>query len=220
VIGQKLHNMAEQTLYDSDGNEKIVPDDKEITSLKESQTKVDELTKAKEQLEKDKKELEAGANPNWKEVRENKKRLEATIEDLKKQGKSIDDEGKIIDAPQPVSQDDMTKTAQAVTNKTLVDNKLNEALSQLPEDKRKQVKDVFDKLIVGTELNLGNFSNYFEQASRANGVNRPVDPIRNAVNSQGGLPVISKGDGELTQAQRSVASQLGITEKDLEKHNK
>jgi hypothetical protein len=63
-----------------------------------------------------------------------------------------------------------TVDAEAVARKVAMEMKREEYLGSLPEDKRNTVKEVFNSITTGKELNVQNFNDYMSMACRAVGV--------------------------------------------------
>ena len=165
-------------LYNTDEEGKLI----EVEAVpqadfeKEVQAKVAEK---EETWKKEKEDLEAGVNPNWKEIRRKEKEKDAEINrlrELEKKGKTLDDKGEVVDYKQTVTPQDVQKTAEEValsaTQKFYLNQQIKQHLKNLPQDKQEAVKKVFDKLSAGEQLDEDKVDDYMEMARNSVGVQR------------------------------------------------
>ena len=148
-----------ETIILEDGTEREVPTKEEMESLQASADKVKEFS---DQIE----ELEAGTNPNWPEIRQKLKKLDA----LEASGKEIGDEGEIKEKNIPFSQEDAQKISEQTTHKMIMKEKVNTYLASIPEEKRQTVEETYNKLTVGQEVNSQNMDDFMTMAKGAVGI--------------------------------------------------
>ena len=161
------------------GTEKEVMTDDEVQELKtkaegsetisqQCETLKTELDiKEGDNLEDKIKELKESSNPNWKEARGKIKTLETVVENLKKDGKQIADDGTITEVAPTLTNEEITKTATDATNQTLYNNERTRLLSRYTDEKQKEVVEHYlDKLMNGETQSTANLNKFITEADR------------------------------------------------------
>lgn len=162
-----------QKLFDKDGNEVETLTPEEVKALQEAAAAV-------EQLKKDIKELEEGANPNWREMRKKEKDLEAAVADWKAKAEAAGHKSE----PTGVSKEDAERIADERAENALLRDHRNTVLSRFG-DKREVVEKAFEKLAAGEKLDRAKIEEIATQAARATGVERQVSDTSRSVASRG-----------------------------------
>lgn len=204
-------------LTDSEGNKVEVPDEGELKSLNEKAQQAEELaTKIKE--------LEEGANPDWRKVRQEQKELEKKLKDAEsardvlkteaaKQGVKFEEDRKF-------SADDINKMAEEKANQVFLSRFRALQVSQFGE-RAKEVDALVGKLSAGEELTEAKLTENIQIAARALGLesNKP-NANMHISGSSGYIPSPKElGDqkqkfNETPEGQR-LAGALGIDERSL-----
>lgn len=182
--------MGERILYTEEGDEVKVPAEETIAELQKQQEFVDSLKKDLEigdgdNLEEKIKELKEGVNPHWGETRKQIKMLEKTIEVLKSQGKTIDENGNIVDSK---GQDieELKKAAREEARKELILDRIEDSLDVYDEEEKKVINHYFKKLTAGEELTVKNVEEFIDKAIKASGLGvKQVDEAKRSINRIG-----------------------------------
>lgn len=201
-------------LFDEDGNEIEVPDEKELEGLKLAAKKNKERKKALKELEEKIKDYEADdGKRNFRALR---KKADALEKALKKLGKTVDDKGEIVDIKGKIDPDKLLEEAKKAARSELIQNKIDTALSKIQdEDQRKVVKHYFEKLSAGEELDLEKVDKYLGQAAKlATPEGDTNNSLKDILNLDGGTSR-SGGGGEVnfaeTEEGKALAEDLGLT---------
>jgi len=201
-------------LFDEDGNEVEVPDEKELEGLKLAAKKNKERKKALKELEAKIKDYEADdGKRNFRALR---KKADALEKALKKLGKTVNDKGEIVDAKEKIDPDKLLEEAKKAARSELIQNKIDTALSKIQdEDQRKVVKHYFEKLSAGEELDLEKVDKYLGQAAKlATPEGDTSNSLKDILNSDGGTSRSGAG-GEVnfaeTEEGKALADDLGLT---------
>lgn len=192
-----------KTLYDENNNAVEVPTDEELQTQIEEKTKeaveksgADFENQMREKYEIPEgttvddyvKELQDSGDPNWKEARRIMKNQETVIEQLKKEGKTLDDQGNIIDKPESFSKEDVANQSREVVQDEMYKAEKTKLLSNLSEDEKKVVEVTLDKLISGEEKSMDNLYKYAEQALNLEYPDKGSNPLNQAINTSGQPP--------------------------------
>lgn len=162
-----------QKLFDAEGKEVEVPTAEELASLTAAATKVSAL-------EASIKDLEEGANPNWKEIRAAKKSLEAERDDWKAKAEAA---GHKVE-PGGISKTEMERIADERASAALLNEHKNNILSRFG-DKREVVESRFNKLSAGEVLTREKIEEIVTESARAVGVVRDISHESRSVSSRG-----------------------------------
>jgi hypothetical protein len=162
----------------ADGSEREVPTVEEIKSLQENAQKVEQERTAREAAEKKVKELEENADPNWKEARRGLELKEKLMEQLKAQGKTIDEHGTITDlSPKGPSVEDMTKLAARAARDEVLNAHKESLLNRYSKEEREAVEFYFKKFSTGEDLSLEKIDKFIADAdSLVRPKQAPSDP--------------------------------------------
>ena len=171
-----------------DGSEKEVPSDEELAEMisaseraKELETKLAETTNLM-------KELEEGVNPNFRAMREKQKVL---IEQLKKDGKDVDENGNIVNHNNNFNTEEIMKKAEEIgkksANQAILEERKNSFFNKYDEETKKVVQHYFSKVSSGEELTLDNMEKFVKQAEQLSNVPEEHSSIINTP-SFGGSP--------------------------------
>ena len=168
-----------ETIILEDGTEREVPTSEELDAFKASG---EEALKLKIDLEANNKtieDLKANQDPNYKKLREALVYKDTIINNLKEEGKTLDENGKIVDAEQKVDANDIIKQATESSKKAVIDSliaeKKNKLLEKYDDDQKGMINHYFDKLTAGEEVSLDKVENIFNQAA---GVALPPEDIK------------------------------------------
>jgi len=194
-----------KVLFDEDGSEVEVLDDKELKELQDQAKlagKLPEFTKKYnslreilgvkkgESLTEAIKLAKESTNPNFKKMRNTISRLRTFIKSTDK-NVEIDEEGNIIEGQKNLTKEEIVKTTKKTTMKTLAEVEVKKKLAQYPEDKRAVVEANFKKLMSGEDESIENIEKFMGQAAKLSEV-----PEQNTTKRIEGLaPELSpKGD--------------------------
>lgn len=216
--------MPRENIYDGDGNEITdIPTEEELKAQIDSsknefeqgirkEYEIPEDTSVKEFV----KGLEEATDPNYKEVRQKFKRYEQIIEDLKSQGKEVDDTGKIIDKPDVLSKEDIEKTSQETTQRYIYDTEKAKLLSSFSEDEKKVVNSYLTKLMTGEDQTVDKLLGVFKEAVQLAIPERTIDPLKRSVGIRGESPLRADGGNTtLSSEQKDFAKKFGITDEEI-----
>lgn len=194
-----------RTLFNEDGSSVEVPDAEEIQKL------VDEKSALATKLE----ELGGEAGPDWKNLRREKKEIEDKLKKFeskaKEKGFSLEDEEK-----ETLETEKIKKITQEEIRKRDLDDRMDEVLAEVPEDKRENVKHFFNKLSAGEEMTEEKFDTFVASSLQAVGIGREVEApvVRRVTASVGGsgVPKFStkpKKFGDTEQG-KAFAARIGL----------
>ena len=199
-----------KTLYNEEGDAFEVPDDEEIASLREQ-------VEAKAALEAELTELKEQSNPNWQEARKKIKALETINANLQKEGKSVNDEGVIVESNAQMTREQIIKEAEQAAVNALLDQRKAQLFSQYDENQRPIVESYFNKLSTGEQLNLNNIENFAKQAEILSFPNQKQSQGRTYNNSFGAsVPPAPKK--EMDESIKEIGKAMGLTEDDMKKY--
>ncbi len=200
-------------LYDKDGNAVEVPDDDEVKSLREQ-------AEAKTKLEKELEEAKAAADPDWAKTRsiiKGQEREIARLRKLEEQGKTVNDKGEVVDFKPSFSAQEIEERANVAGRRAavgqMVDERKEEYLGGLDDEKRKVVLHLFDKFSAGEEMTPRKVDEYMGMAMRAMDI-RHDSPASRAAAASGrsmkpdGRPEESFAD---TERGKTLAGNIGLT---------
>ena len=123
-----------ETIILEDGTEKEIPTQEELTALQDKAKSAEELQTEIEKLKSDPQEK------NWAAIRNKNQRLEAA---LKEQGKNIDEEGNITDAPKAIDREEILQEAASRSRQVLLDDYRTRQLSKFSTDDRAVIDTYF-----------------------------------------------------------------------------
>lgn len=207
------------TLYNEAGDEVETLSTEEIEALKQPQALVTELlqelgAEKPEDLKTVIKDLKQAENPNWREARQKINNLEKVISVLKTQGKTINDEGQIVEDNKGISKEDVIKEAQQTARQELINEKIDDTLGAYSEEDQKVIRHYYNKLSTGEEITLRNVDKLIAEAVRAAGINNteknPVKDSLNRVGSSGSTPSSGNKNFADTEAGKNMMSMFGI----------
>jgi coenzyme F420-reducing hydrogenase alpha subunit len=139
-----------------------VPTEEELKALQTSaeqatelQKQVDELSKLKETYEKD------PVQKNWNAIRAKTERMEAA---LKAQGKTVDDEGNVIEQPKSITAEEIEEKARKAARSEMVGQQKRNLLAKYDDEQRKLVEHYLNKLTAGEEINIDNLEKFVQEA--------------------------------------------------------
>lgn len=191
-----------------DGSELEVYEEADVTAVKtQAETEKAALQKTTSDLQAKISELEADdGNRNWAKIRQAKEKLASA---LKAQGKQVDDDGNVSEAPKVLTGEEIElKASQAARREILGDYK-KKALAKLDDETRKVVDHYYNKLTSGEEVTLDNVDKFISEATRLavpeNNNNRGVGSFA------GKPPVLKPADGtgfSSTDAGKKIAEEI------------
>lgn len=195
-----------------DPEEKVIELEKELEllrPLKDSSAQKEAEYKAKEETwQKEKAELESQANPNWQKARKSIESMRAALES---KGVKVDEEGNVIINPNNLDVEKIRQEAlqagRSEATKTLLENRLEEILSEYDKDSAEVIRHYYGKLTVGETLNLQNIGQFVRQAVNAASSN-PDNKIIKAAQFGGGMGPRSR-EVEEGKLDDSTATELG-----------
>jgi ferritin-like metal-binding protein YciE len=161
-----------------DGSEKEVPSDEELAEMKAASERAKELETKLEETSNLMKELEEGVNPNFRAMREKQKIL---IEQLKKEGKEVDENGNIVDPNTNFNAEEIMKKAEETGKRsalqTLLEERKNSFFKKYDAETKQVVEQYFNKLSTGEELTLDNVEKFIKQAEQLSNVSEENSSI-------------------------------------------
>ena len=192
-------------VVDEEGNEIEVPTEEELVAIKvEGEKKVAE---AQALFEKEKKELEAQVNPNWKAMRDANEKLKEAV---KASGKEIDEQGNIIEKPVGFNKEEIIKTSEEAARKVYLDGQIATQLNKYDNETAKIIKHYFTKLSAGEEITMENVNSFIQQAEATAGLN----VVERKDFGRGGVPNFNK---EIPSSSKEMGRFLGNNEEDFKK---
>lgn len=209
------------TLYDESGDEVETLSPEEVEALKQPQTLVNELlqefgAEKPEDLKTKIKELKESENPNWREARQKISSLEKVISVLKSQGKTINDEGQIVEDNIKFNKEEILAEAKAGARQELINEKIEDTLDAYGEDDKKVIMHYFSKLTAGESLTLKGVDKFISESVRAAGLSDSghKDAVKNSMNRIGGSGSIPASGGKNyadSEAGKNLMSLMGIS---------
>lgn len=208
------------TLYNEAGDEVETLSTEEIEALKQPQALVTELLQElgadkPEDLKEKIKELKESEHPNFPQIRQQVKTLNKIIEQLKKEGKTFNTEGQIIEDNKGISKDELVAEAQKTARQELINEKIEDTLEAYQEDERKVIMHYFNKISAGENLTLRSVDKFISDAVRAAGVGNSSnkDSVKQSINRIGSS-ASNPGGGEKnfadSEAGKSLLGMMGI----------
>lgn len=152
----------------------------ETTIKTELQQKIDALQKEKDTLMAD------DGNRNWAKIRATNQKLSDAV---KAQGKQVDDDGNISEAPKPITSEEIEAKARSAARSEILGDYKKKALASYDEETRKVVDHYYNKLTAGEDVSLDNVDKFLSEASR---LAKPSDTSKPSAQF-GGKPPIFKG---------------------------
>lgn len=192
-----------------DGNEFEVPTQEEHAAVIK---KAEDAEKALKDRDLKIKELEEEVNPNFREIRKALKEKDEKIKALEAKGKTINEEGEVVDIKREVNADDLIKRAEQAGEKAslrvLLERKKSEFLSKFDDKERELAKSKLEKLTSGEDVNLDNIDSFFDDTIK---LVRPSLSVRDRVFGGRGLPpVMPKQSTEEKQRVDDVSKSFGL----------
>jgi len=171
----------ERILFDEDGNEVKVPDEKTINDFKAGHDKNIERRETEKELKNELKEFKS--DDKSKNFRIMRKQNESLKVKLAEKGEVISDDGKIEKKAENLTEERIAEIAGNATKKMLLENRVSSELSRIEDkDQRAVVKKYFEKLSAGEELSNEVIESNFEKAMTL------ADVSVKSSNSISGLP--------------------------------
>ena len=206
-------------LYDKDGNEIEVPDDKELENL----VAADNANKNKKVLLKDimeklgvekPEEIAEVLNPNSKNFSQLRGVVKSLKAQLKEKGIEVSEDGKSL-TNKNMTNEDLDKKIRGETTKSLVEARTIEVLGRIvDENTRKAVKSYYDQLTIGKEISLQNVNSFLADAVKLGSPAGGVDNIRIAHASSGHGGITSQGESKTSFADtdegKTLAKEMGL----------
>lgn len=211
--------MGERILYTEDGDEVKVLDEESIQSLQKTQELFEslknDLSIAEGQDLKDAiKELKESSNPNWAEARGKIKMLENTIKVLESQGKSINENGEIVEKEEKFKKEDIANIASESAMNALIQKELDYSLEEYDAEEQKLIKRNYEKLINGEKVTIANVNIFVKQAIKASDLDKKeISGSRKAFNNignKGGANVNKNKNFAETDAGKDILSKMNI----------
>jgi hypothetical protein len=200
--------------FDEDANEVEYDPEKQKQLEADLQASADAKTKLEADLESERQrnaDLEKEVNPNWKEARRTMDNLKDAV---KKTGAVLNEDGTIREDQVIMSREEISKTAAESASKIILDQKINDELAKIPEDKRELTKAYFNKLITGEEISADNIGKFIDEAKIISMGGQSTNN-RDVFFNQSGSPFqapIEKKDGfDSSPEGEGLANQIGLT---------
>lgn len=169
--------MPQQIEVDGVVGEYYTPDELQELSTKAAEEKVQQTLEEKQkEWEQEKAILEESINPNWKEARSKMSIMEKKLQALESQGKTLDDNGQVVDLNRSLTQEDIDKRATEIVNQQFLQSRINDRLRGLDDQTKEVVKTYYNKLTTGEEVTLDNVDKYLTDAARMASPD-PLNPI-------------------------------------------
>ncbi len=203
-----------KTFYTEEGEEvQNLYEETEVQTLKEQAEKAKKVEELELELEEIRSKPET---VNWKAAREKEKRL---MNILKEKGVEIDEK-----TGEPIVNVDpsyVATKAEQIANRKFMDALIEDAIDGFTE-KKEEVKEVFDALTFGKQIDRKNYREFIEKAARAVGINEEEQGnlVRRLAFSQGGQPPdnTNRQTFDETQEGQGVGSLMGL--KSFQEQNK
>ncbi len=182
----------------------------ELTTLREKVGKLEEVEKAKNDLEAKVKELENDEqNMNWRKARDKEKRLLAA---LKADGKEVDDDGNLVEKPKGYTDAELAQKTTEQVEKIMIEKSLARAEKKLSETDRPIFRKAYEKVVHGEDVNSDNVEEFVEQAimfAGRQGSNSMSDRLSS---TRGGAPVFEEAGKSYadTPAGQAAAEKMGL----------
>lgn len=147
-------------LLDEQGNEVEVPTAEEIKALEDKAASADTLTTELETLKGDR---------NFKILRGKAEKYDKIREKAEAEGKSVDEEGNIIEQEAPMTKEEMKEIARQEATGAFIGNHLKGKLNSIAdENHRKAVEIYYNKLAAGETIeDIAQIDKIFSEAERA-----------------------------------------------------
>ena len=165
--------MSPRKLYDTDENGKLV--EIEVPTAEELEAQISQkVGETKAEYDNRIKEMEADLNPNIRELRQGFNAAKKKIEALEAQGKTLDDNGNVIDKEIKYNPEDIDRKINESIAKSTFTTEKQRLLGRFG-DKKDLVEHYLNKLLTGedqTVENLYKFAGEAEQLANPGGSDR------------------------------------------------
>lgn len=208
----------------ADGTEREVPTVEEQEAAATAQKQLEELKPVTEQFNKLKEELEIGegetledklkelkesANPNWQKTRALIKTLK---EAAKAKGIEVNDDGEVVTKPNTLTKEEAEKIAASTFSSLQNGEKKTKALANFPEEEKKSIETIYDKLSVLGGTFEENMSLAIAQV-KPETKGHPLDVV---VSHGGGGAPITKKEGTISSDVKAFGlEKFGLKEEDF-----
>jgi len=208
--------MAKYT--DENGNVVELPDGTDITKLQADAARAAELAAKESQWEKDRKDLEEAANPNFKRMRESQSRMRQALE---AKGFKTDEDGNILDSA-PIKQEDIRSVASEEARKIQMETVIEGHLQGIDTNIAAAIRDRFNRLSSGEKLTVETVNKFMQEARAAVGYQQSANPLHRASSSPLGAPPRLPDPAQEVDKKRGmeIAESFGYQFKNKDKINK
>ena len=172
----------------------------------------DDLEMTKKEYEDKMTELQSSSSAeNFRALREKADSWEKRAKALEAKGKTIDDNGDVVDFEQKVSMKDVEDRARQIARGEQLNLKKEELLSRYDDDMRKVVEHNYNKLVNGEEVSVGNMDTFFAQAELLSTPGK-TNPIRTAISQSRGNASINSNKSDFGDSEdgKSLANNMGL----------
>lgn len=172
----------------------------------------DDLEQIRQEHEAKIKEIQGSSSAeNFRALREKADSWEKRAKALEANGKTIDEEGNIVDFEQKFSMKDVEERARQIARSEQLTLRREEFLSRYDDETRKVVEHNYNKLVSGEEVTMGNMGTFFSQAemlARPGGSNQ----IRQAFSQSRGSASVDSNKNDFADSDegKNIASMMGL----------
>lgn len=151
-----------RSIVQEDGSQIEIPTEDELKALQTKATQADTFSAEIATLKKQKEDMENDpVNKNFSTLRGINQKL---TEALKKQGKTVLDDGTVTEEKKVLSEDEIESKMKKIAREEQLATKKREVFARFGEEQRKVVEHYFNKLTAGEEVNSDNIEDYVKEA--------------------------------------------------------
>lgn len=195
--------MEDRILFDADGEEIKVPDEKQINDWKAGHDKNIERKETEKELKDDLANFQNdGKSMNFRAIRQQNEKLKA---DLETRGKVITDKGNIEEKADNLTQEGIIKIAKEEMKNEITKEKVNSVFAKINDkDQREVARDYFNRLSTGKNLTNELIEETMSQALNL----AKVDAT--STTSISGKPPIFEQKKENSEAREEMKNRFGF----------
>lgn len=201
-----------------DGTELEIHTEEELKELQDKADKVEGLETDIKGKDTQIKDLEAGANPNWAEVRPKIDAADKLTKAMKEQGFVVGDDGVITKKEDPnITSEDVDAKATAAAQKVIFDNHKSGKLLSYDEETQKVIQAKYDLLSAGQTIDSVAGVDAILKEAITLGAPGQAPPDPSSIPNIHSQPPVFDKKGETTPDQTELGKDLGITKEEIEK---
>jgi membrane-associated HD superfamily phosphohydrolase len=205
--------MEDRILFDADGEEIKVPDEKQINDWKAGHDKNIERKETEKELKDDLANFQNdGKSMNFRAIRQQNEKLKAELET---RGKVITDKGNIEEKADNLTQEGIIKIAKEEMKNEITKEKVNSVFAKINDkDQREVARDYFNRLSTGKNLTNELIEETMSQALNL----AKVDAT--STTSISGKPPIFEQKKENSEAREEMKNRFGFGKEEEEDKKK